>query len=72
MITKQIISYKLYKDEQGNKVRVGKKNKITIYHKNYKEPFKFNELSFSQQKEITPLIRHVEKDLNHSFNLIED
>lgn len=70
MITKQIISYKLYKDEQGNKVRVGKKNKLTIYHKFYKSPFKFKELSLSHQKEITPLIRFVENDLQHKFNIV--
>jgi len=71
MITKQIISYKLYKDN-GNKVRVGKKNKLTIYVKGVKFPVLYKELTFSQQKEITPLIRFVEKDLQHNFNLIED
>lgn len=72
MITKQIISYKLYKDEQGNKVRVGKKNKLTIYFKGYAFPVLFKEIPFKKQKDIISLIRFVEKDLNHNFNLIED
>jgi hypothetical protein len=71
MITKQIISYKLYKDN-GHKVKVRKNNKLTIYHKDCRHSMKFNELAFSQQKEIMPLIRFVEKDLQHDFKLIED
>jgi len=69
MITKQIISYKLYK-ENGWKIKLRKGNKLSIFKGGMK--FNYQTLSLSSKKEVAPIIRFIQNDINHNFNIIED
>lgn len=67
--TKKIIRFTSYGNQEGWTIDVTEDRTIGIYNPKDKL-VKYKELTFSEQKEVTPLIRFVEKDLSHSFNLI--
>lgn len=69
--TKQIIKFTSYGNPEGWTIDVTEDKQIGIYTPN-KMLVTFGNLSLSQKKEVTPLIRFVEADLNHSFNLITE
>jgi hypothetical protein len=69
--TKEVITFTSYSNEEGWVIDVSEDNKVGIYNPKH-ELVVFSELTFKEQKEVMPLIRFIEADLNHNFKLIED
>jgi hypothetical protein len=69
--TKQVIKFTSYSNKQGWVIDVTKDKKVGIYNPQNKLVM-FKELTFNEQREVMPLIKFIEDDTKHSFNLIED
>jgi len=71
MITKEIVSYKSYKDN-GYEVRVYNDKSIIVVCPPLKTEFKLQDLPEHRSEEIKPLLAFVEADLQHNWNVIEE
>jgi hypothetical protein len=69
--TKQVIKFTSYSNKEGWVIDVTKDKKAGIYNPQNKLVM-FKELTFNEQREVIPLIKFIEDDTKHSFNLIED
>jgi hypothetical protein len=72
MITKQIISYKSYKDEQGYEVKVYDDKSIIVVCPPLSTEFSLQDLPEHRSEAIQPLMQFVEADLQHNFTPPED
>ena len=72
MITKTIISYKSYKDENGYEVRVYDDKSIIVVCPPLMSKFNLQDLPEHRSKAIEPLMKFIEADLQHSFTPPED
>ncbi len=69
--TKQVIKFTSYSNKEGWVINVSEDKKVGIYNPKNKLVV-FKELTFNEQREVIPLIKFIEDDTKHSFNLIED
>ncbi len=69
--TKQVIKFTSYSNKEGWVIDVTKDKKVGIYNPKNKLVV-FSQLTFNEQREVIPLIKFIEDDTKHSFNLIED
>jgi len=71
MITKQIISYKSYKDNEYE-VRVYDDKSIIVVCPPLSTEFSLEDLPSHRREDIKPLMAFVSADLNHDFTHPED
>jgi hypothetical protein len=71
MITKQIISYKSYKDNEYE-VRVYDDKSIIVVCPPLSTEFSLEDLPSHRREAVQRIVEFIEKDLNHSFTPPED
>lgn len=70
-VTKKIVAYTSYEDN-SYEAKVYSDKSIIIVCPPLKTEFSLQDLPEHRKEAIKPLIEFIEKDLNHSFNLIEE